>query len=439
MLRHSHCARGTVVMVVAISLPVLMGMAVLSIDVGYMTVIGTETQNAVDSAALAAGSALSEFASVLGSASDRLNFITSRADEYAGYNINTNSGGSFSTTVELGQWDASGSTFVALTGNAANGANAVRVEITRSDIPLFFAAIVGKPTFDLTRESIVGFDPSGCRLWGRKKVKLDGTVSTNSYNSTNGAYSAGTAGNQGNVCSCADIVFEGTGMTINGDASYVNQFNGNTGLVTGTVSQVSDCLVPTLPFGNISVDNDLIGGTDGGSDPFADLADVVEELAGEFVLDNVDDIIPDTSGGFSALDPNKMVLEIEGPDNLTLAPGNYYFTKVEMNENATLTITGPTVLYVLDEFDVHGGGVINVSQNPLDLTIILPGKKVHFKNTTDFYGYILAPNAKVKFDGGGDLMGAVVGKELEFKNGSDFHADLDLPLGEMSGTAILVR
>ena len=36
-------------------------------------------------------------------------------------------------------------------------------------------------------------------------------------------------------------------------------------------------------------------------------------------------------------------------------------------------------------------------------------------------------------------MGAVVGEEVEFKEGSDFHADLDLPLGGMSGRTILVR
>jgi hypothetical protein len=95
--------------------------------------------------------------------------------------------------------------------------------------------------------------------------------------------------------------------------------------------------------------------------------------------------------------------------------------------------------------DVHGGGIVNPSENPNDLTIIHAGNKVHLKDTMDFYGYIVAPNAKIMLEQGTEYFGGLIGKEVEFKKNSHFHADQSLSLDQSlsfegtSGRPALVR
>ena len=58
---------------------------------------------------------------------------------------------------------------------------------------------------------------------------------------------------------------------------------------------------------------------------------------------------------------------------MTLLPGVYIFDDIDMKSDSTVTITGPTTIYLDDDFDMQAGAVFNTTQNPADLTIIVDG------------------------------------------------------------------
>lgn len=401
----SNRRRGATAVLVAVTLPVLIGMATLAVDVGYMHVVGAETQNAADAAALAG---ISVFTTASGTAEERSELAAQRARDYVGRNVSTPASTDIETNVEFGKWDADTATFIALAGDGLSGANAVRIVVTQGRMPHFFANFFGKGDFSITREAVAATGSSGdCKLWARKKVKIKDRSSTDSYDSSAGPYDPFDPGSQGHVCSCDKIELKRRSV-INGDAAYVEggRFRGDPARVTGTIRVLPECLDPLLPSSDgVLFDNDLIGLTDDGKDP----------------LGRRDD------------------LKIKKNDSLTIPAGTYHFRKLQLKDNAILYLSGPTTIYIDRELDIHGGGIVNPSEDPNDLTIIHAGKKVHFKKTLDFYGYIIAPNAKVKIEKRTEYFGGIIGKEVEFKKNSHFHADQSLPLEGTSGPPALVR
>jgi hypothetical protein len=180
--------------------------------------------------------------------------------------------------------------------------------------------------------------------------------------------------------------------------------------VTGTIGPLPSCIDPVLDFGDAATnnDNDTIGLSDGGEDPFRH------------------------GGG---------MFRLGGGDNLTLQPGTYYFTPLELTGGSTLTLTGPTTIYTTGRLVVGGGGVINPSGDPHDLSIIASGDRVSWTGGSDTYGSLLAPNAQIVIGGGGDFFGAAIGLELEMTGGSHFHVDESLPFngGTEAVPPVLIR
>ncbi len=211
------------------------------------------------------------------------------------------------------------------------------------------------------------------------------------------------AGENGDVCSGRGIRVMGS-IEIHGDAmaglGYAIESSGGpiiSGVTTATLDGTG-LTPPAVDFGDVDVNNDnaTIGLTDGGISPF-------------------------TSG---------LNISIQASDNLTLAPGTYLLDSMTFSSDASLTVTGPTTIYMTGDFDATGDGTINSTNNPADLTIMSTGSIIKVTGSVAFYGSILAPNADVSIGGTADFYGALIGKTVKMHGDFQFHVDESLPLAQ---------
>jgi len=268
----------------------------------------------------------------------------------------------------------------------------------RIDVPLFFAAVMGKNT-TRTGAVAVALGSKPCKgIWGLNGVKVPGSVEVDSYNSEDGPYSVVTAGDDGDVCSGKDIVVSGKTI-INGDVmpgfGYATTTNGGALEITGTTTvsnQGVTAPVVTVDEAMLSNDNDTITLTDKGNDPF--------------------------SSGLN--------MSLTANDNLTLQPGLYYFESMSFTSGASLTITGPTEIYLSGDLNVTGTGTINTTLNPADLTIYSTGSTVKMTGDVEFYGSIIAPYAEIELAGTSSYYGAIIGGTVKISGDFEFHVDESL-------------
>lgn len=393
---------------------VLVGFAALTVDVGYMYNLATDMQNSADAAALAGASALKD---------SQYDAYEARALAIVAKHHETQ--GSFALDdqiIEMGRWDKALQTFTILPPEQANSANAIRVVAMRIEAALFFAAVMGVETTNVSREAIAMVSPSCNGIWGLNGIDVPGSVSIDSYDSTAGAYSAGSAEHNGDVCSNGDIRVYGSAdihgdvLSTSGDVTLV----GGAAFVSGVTEAQLDLVgAPTIDFGDIATNNDngTIGLTDFGNDP----------------LDNT-----------SISVPGSWDLILGSGENLTLAPGTYYFDDIIMAGSSSLTLTGRTTIYLEDDIVMVGSASLNMSQNPADLTIICngdsDGSTLELSGNTEFYGTILAPTSTVKLSGNSDFYGTVIADIVDFNGNFSFHVDESLDwVNGLKGPLVLVR
>lgn len=413
ILRIPHQRRGVTAALVAIMLPVLLGVAALTVDIGSVYVVRAQMQDIADAGALAGASALRD---------QDHDSLYSRADDVIARNKEAFGFSSLSRTIVVGRWDPTTLTFTPTSAEEIISANAVRVQAVRPDSPLFFAGVMNKHYTSIDREAIAMVRPSCAGLWGLDDVTVPGSVSIDSYDSTDGAYSAGSAEADGDVCSNGPITVQGS-ATINGDvlsASGDVTIVGGSATITGIhEQQIEPILAPVIDFGDALANNnnDTIGLTDAGTDP----------------LDNTNVSTP----GFYDLILNDS-------ENLTLAPGTYIFDDLILKSHSSLTLTGPTTIYLDDDLDIAGSAVFNTTQNPADLMIIVDGdvdgSTIELSGNSEFYGAILAPNSTIKLSGTADFYGNIIGGTVDFKGNFGFHVDKSLSLvNVLKGWPVLVK
>jgi hypothetical protein len=120
---------------------VLLAMIAFAVDIGYVSLVRAELQNAADSAAMAASSTLGR----AGVSSYDV------AQHYASKHVAGGQAVSLaSSEVEPGNWDVATATFTP----AATGGNAVRVTARRDNAGLFFARVLGQEDFDVSASAI---------------------------------------------------------------------------------------------------------------------------------------------------------------------------------------------------------------------------------------------------------------------------------------------
>jgi hypothetical protein len=389
--------RGAVVVMVGVSLMTLMVFASFAVDVGYICALTAEAQDNADAGCLAGASAIHQ--------GDYHNYkyraldLIAQNQKYQGYNSLKDQ------VVEIGRWDTATATFSALAeGDEDSKGNAVRVVAKRNQTPLFFASVMGHNTTDVWREAVAMVRPTCGGVWGLDEVFVPGNVLVDSYDSTEGAYSAGSAYENGDVCSNGPLTVTGS-IEIHGDLLGNGVIEkGGMAIITGYKDTLEDPIAPpNVDFGDIAINNDngSIGLTDNGLDPFP--------------------------GGL-------WNLSIKANDNLTIAGGRYYFDEIGFSAAkgtkvpGSVTVTGPTEIYVAGSIGLTAQGTFNTLNNPHDVTIYVMGPTVSIVGQAKFYGSIIAPNAGVQLAGNADMFGALIGMTVKMTGSFNFHVDESLPV-----------
>jgi hypothetical protein len=375
---------------------VMLGMAALTIDVGYLYKLCGETQNTADAGALAGAAVLQSGDST--SAYDTALAFVGRNQEGNGYLSLDDQ------VIEIGSWDSVNQVFTALDPvDWENGAFAVRVAAAHNDASLFFAMVLGTDSSDVMRDAVaVGSGPCG-GIWGLEGVKVHGNVQTDSYISTETDYDAATALKNGDICSLRDVDGMGS-LYVKGDImaglGYEVDIRGNAAAITGmTTATIEGVSAPPPDSGDAEYNNsnETIGLTDGGLSPF--------------------------SSGWN--------MSVGSQDNITIGAGTYFFESMRFRADATLTVTGPTTIYVTGDIDAIGGGIVNDTAKPGNLTIVSLGTKVTLNGSADFYGSVYAPYADIVLSGDSDYYGAVVGRYVDMHGDFQFHVDESSPLTDL--------
>jgi hypothetical protein len=177
-LSQLHARRGAVVVLTAILLVAILGMAAMSIDMGYVATVHSQLQRAADGAALAAAAEMNK---------NGLVAAANRAKQIAA--LNASSGGPINladSNIEFGIWNLHAKTFTPTTG----GGNAVRVRIQQSP-GLFFARAMGIGSTNVSAEAIAIATPRDIcfvvDLSGSMNDDTDPCWATNTINSTLGS------------------------------------------------------------------------------------------------------------------------------------------------------------------------------------------------------------------------------------------------------------
>jgi hypothetical protein len=330
-----------------------------------------------------------------------------RAEDYAAMNDVAGSGLTPSElTITIGHWYGLRNTFVPDDGMIPSTPNAVRVSGRRANIPLFFSGVFGDYDTTVIRSAAAMQGAGRCLgVWGLEGITAPGDIITDSYIYDDGPYGGVNVRPNGDLCTCRDMTVSGN-TEVHGDAIYGDGYDltlhGTSYEIWGRVDDQTCQLVP--PFFDMPR---AMGTNDNASIPLSD-----------------DGTVAYRSG------PKRLFLT--GNDNLTLPPGTagdpavYYFSSVQIESLATLTITGPTEIYISGNTMIGGGGIINNTGNPINLKIFSTGNTMMLNGTSTFYGAIVAPKTDLSFVGSAEYYGMVIGKSLDFRGTTNIHVEESL-------------
>lgn len=380
--------RAAVAALVLISLFTMLGCLVLSVDVGHVLVTHGEMQAAMDASALAGASGLP-----LNNGQAHI-----RAMEFADGNyVNGAPIAPHELTLTIGKWNSATKTFVPDNGGGGVVPSAIRVVGIRDDVPMIFAAALGVSTTTVGRAAIATYGGGVCLgVWGLEGLNAQGNLTSDSYDSGLGPYSPGNMNASGDICSNQNVVLEGN-VEIFGDVMYGEGYGittfGSAFDVWGVMTEHRGSVPPpTIDMAAAMAvnDNAIIGLTNKGNDPF---------------------------GG------TQWDFAVSGNDSLTINGGTYYFTSALIEGQATVTITGPTTIYVSGDASFGGKGIINVTQVPSNLTIYSTGNTLTVNGSAGFYGAIIAPQTIVTLTGTSDFYGTLLSRLLTLAGDTQFHVD----------------
>ena len=378
-------------------LVVVFSMVAFTIDIGYILHVKTELQRTADSCALASVMRLPD---------------KSTAQSVALYvaQMNTGTAGPdhiHASDVEFGIWDRDAATFTS--SGSSSDTNAVQVSVRRTQasgnpLDLFFAPILGRSSADVTATATAMYDRNLCGpLVGIEWVLVPGDPIIDSYYSSQGAYSAQTPRDHGSLCSDGPINVDG-GPNVNGDANpgkgYTTSLTGNA-VVTGNKSpRLKPLNLPPVDVGDSNVNND----------------------------NNNAPLIPKGNSWKSPIDADGNFL-LDAKTTYSLSPGTYYFNDLTLTGQSVLNLSGETTIYLTGNLDTAGGSLVNGTEIPSNLKILMTGGTALVTANVAFYGVVYGPNTDVTLAGAGDFYGAAVGKTLEVTGTGDIHYDEDLDLG----------
>lgn len=392
--------RGNVIVFVLLSMTILISFAAFAVDIGHLSVVKAEMQNAADAAALSSARGLAK------SPGQARVAATNMADmnKAAGEAIHLLPG----QDVEIGTWDDETASFNVLSATNEHVGDAVRVSILRTaergnPIALYFGPLLGSVNSDLRQFAIAQMQVPKCgRFVGIDTVDVSGGY-VDSYDSGLGTYDSQTPGAEGHVCSNQNIVVK---APIHGDASPGDGYNvsfQSGGSVSGDTDPHLPKTYPATNTGNAAAINDN------------------------------DKIVPAYWNGDRLNIPSNRSVNF---------PGGVLYAS-DLTINGQLRITGPTTIYVENRMSIAGDGVVNVFQVPAELKIYLldsSGGGSTIAGSSDLHAVIYGPDSLLTFAGGAGFYGAAIAKELKLTNAGGCHFDKALlPFNERLITTRLVQ
>lgn len=182
--------RGAILVVSAVLLVAMFGFLSFTVDIGYITLVRTQLQNAADAAAIAGAHGLTVSPDEARDAA----YEVALQNPVAGLTISIDK----NTDIELGQWDSDTKTFTPLSGPDETKSNACRVTITMSkaegtEIALFFSPVIGIDDTDMEISSIATFKPRDVML------ALDFSASMNDDSEIRNMWTIGVAEVEANL------------------------------------------------------------------------------------------------------------------------------------------------------------------------------------------------------------------------------------------------
>jgi Flp pilus assembly protein TadG len=159
-----HETRGTVLVLTAICIAMLLGFCGLAIDVGHYMVVRNELQNAADAGALAGVRAL--FPNDLSTVTNPVTPDCATAVTVGAQAVHWNQTDQATSVVvgqpQPGHWDAVNRTFTpGCSSDPATFTNAVQVTTHREDTPLFIIQVVGAVPKTIQASSVAAIFPPG--------------------------------------------------------------------------------------------------------------------------------------------------------------------------------------------------------------------------------------------------------------------------------------
>ena len=188
--RAAGTRRGTILVLSAALMVMVFGFLAFTVDIGYLTLVRTQLQNAADAAATAGAHGLTVSPAEARDAA----FEVAMANPVAGLTVQIDK----ATDIELGQWDSTTRTFVKMSSEEEDKANAVRVTITMSkaegtEIDLFFSPVIGTKEAEMEISAIATFKPRDVVL------SLDFSASMNDDSEIRNMWSLGVAAIEANL------------------------------------------------------------------------------------------------------------------------------------------------------------------------------------------------------------------------------------------------
>lgn len=256
-------------------------------------------------------------------------------------------------------------------------------------------------------------------------LSISGGSWVDSYNSANGLYSAQKPGTKGDISTNAKV----KGSIQLSGGSYVKG-----GIHVG-VGGVVGPAAPTKPTSNsnntVWKDWNCYSLTE-------------DELAQPIALPAVE--IPslgasqgDLKVNYKGASPSPGTyaeVTVNGGGTLTLTAGSYVFDSLKITGGGKLSTSGAVKIYIKKELDLSGGGVVNTTNKPANLVVLLSDSvegKISggAQSTMVVYG----PKASLKFTGGNDLYGALIGNDVTVTGGSKLHYDEALSTFSLDGSS----
>ena len=394
-----HRRRGFSSIYIVIALVALCGFVSFGVDYGRVQLAKTQLQSAADAAVRAAAGKIDDGVS----ASKDAAVAIAAANLCDGDPVVLDP----AVDVEFGRWDKDDRTFTPLSGAAQNSANAIRVTARRiaareTAIPLVFAKVVGKESFDIEASAIAIGGTGSAGFVGLSSMTLMNNTEIGSYRSVDGVPGDGNLWPDASLGSNGSIELKNNG-TIGGD------------ILLGPGASL-DVGTGTTFTGNL----DNLSGTM--TYPPVDASGVIAS--------NDNGLIGTTSKGRSPLSGTDFSIASE---DITLPGGTYYFTSLNVH-NGTLAFSGPVTIYIDGNADLTSTAIIETFENrPANLRIRIVGERTFaVGNTVPLFAEIYGPQSTLTLGNGATLAGAAIVGVIDAPNNANLYFDESL-IGNNAG------